>query len=125
MSRQKKERRSLGEGLYLNTAGCRVMDHCQRAARRIQRRPRRDSLRRSLECTSESYLVVIAITTCRERTSLASSSFYAARARLRELFAVKLRCSPCRRLVSNENFSYVDFGSSLRGEVMSRCFNSS
>lgn len=82
------------------------------------------SLRRSLECTSESYLAVIAITTCRERTSLASSSFYAARARLRELFAVKLRCSPCRRLVSNEDFSYVDFGSSLRGEVMSRRFNS-
>lgn len=41
-----------------------------------------------------------------------------------ELFAVKLRCSPCRRLVSEEDLSYVDFRSSLCDQVMSRRFNS-
>lgn len=133
---EKRRERESGKRLYLNTAKCRVMDHCQRARREDQggfcseELAARDPLpprRGSLECTSESYLAVIAITTCRGRTSLGNllrHSVRRARARPRELFAVKLgERSPCRRLVSDVDFSYADFRSSLRGEVMKR-FNS-
>lgn len=134
---EKRRERESGKRLYLNTAKCRVMDHCQRARREDQGRfcseelaardppPPPPPRRGSLECTSESYLAVIAITTCRGRTSLGNLLRHSVRrARPRELFAVKLgERSPCRRLVSDVDFSYADFRSSLRGEVMKR-FNS-